>query len=155
MTNKQIKKLIFAAIVFVLLAYGAFWLLLRPSGLDSNTAVNHFTKHRESYENTANYLIANKYNTEITDYLTIDNHYGISSEDTPEYRKFADGVDDLMTGVSLDAISAEGTVVRFKMQPEGGILTKEHVEVICCKEMQPYGATPLGYENWYYEIVED
>ncbi len=155
MDTKKIKKLIIAVILVVGLAYGGFWLLLRPSGLDSNTAIDHFTKHRTAYEDVADYLIANKYNTEITGYLTIDNHYGISSEDTPAYRKFVDGVDDLMTGVSLDAISAEGTVVRFKMQPEGGLLSKEHVEVICCKEIEPAGTTPLGVTGWYYEIVED
>lgn len=155
MSSKKIKKLVFVLILAVALFYGGFWLLFRSSGLDSNTAIDHFTNHRTSYEDVAAYLVAGKYSTEITDYLTIDNHFGITSDDTPAYKKFAEGVDDLMTGISLDAISAEGTIVRFKMQPEGGILNREHVEIVFCKEVQPAGTTSIGVESWYYEIVED
>lgn len=155
MSTKQIKKLVFAMILIVCLAYGAFWLLLRPSGLDKKTATDHFDKHRTSYENVAEFLVANKYTTNITGYLTIDNHYGIVGDDSNEYKRFAKGVDDLMTGISLDAISAEGTVVRFKQQKEGGLWNKEHIEIVYCKGTEPAGTTPLGPVNWYYEIVKD
>ena len=56
MSNKKIKKWIFTAVVFLLLCFGGFWLLFRASGITPDTAINSFTKHQESYEDTAKYL---------------------------------------------------------------------------------------------------
>ncbi|MBQ8921795.1 MAG: hypothetical protein IJ060_06495 [Oscillospiraceae bacterium] len=154
MSKKKIKKWITAAIVLILLCYGAFWLLLRPSGITSDTAMNSFTKHRESYENTATYLAAKNYTTSITDLITIDQHFGISSEQTTEYTNMVNGVEHLMK-IGIKEISAEGNCVRFILNSGGGMLKREHAELLYCKDGSSEGFTPLGYENWYYQIVSE
>ena len=92
--------------------------------------------------------------TEVTGFRTIDNNYGIDYEDSEDFRKMAEGLDHLIS-VGIEKIQSDGKNVCFVLPASGGMLNKEHAEILYCKDTPIPGYTPLGYEHWYYAIKSE
>lgn len=158
MSNEKIRTWIYRGIAVLILAGIAFFVLIRPSKLTENYIEQEIYSTRQQYfQDVADYLMAKKVVTTITGLPTIDEHYGIPSEDTDAYRDCNEGIIMVMRS-EIDEIVSTKTAVQFITPKSGGLLNREYVILM-------YGETPptlhgaprqtLNGEKWAYYIITE
>lgn len=160
-TKQKVRHWIYTGIFLALLGYGAWFLLMRPSGLDQNALQTIYAEQQSSYEAVGTYLSGKNYHTEITHIPTIDEDFGIRGEDKPEYRAFNDGIIRLYEK-NLDKIICKDGNVVFYLQAEGGLLVQQYA-VLSYQKEGTAGTVYLGdnltaekmsAEHWYGCIAD-
>ena len=124
-TKEKVRHWIYTLIFLALLGYGAWFLLLRSSGLTMQKLDEIYQQQQSAFDNVSKYLSDNKISAEITHLLTIDEDLGIRGEDSPAYRAFTDGLERLYEKDLSKIICKDGNVT-FCMQGEGGLMVRQH-----------------------------
>ena len=124
-TKEKVRHWIYTLIFLALLGYGAWFLLMRSSGLTTQELNNIYREQQSAFDDVSSYLSEKQFSTEITHLLTVDENFGIRGEDTPAYRAFIEGLERLYEK-NLDKIICKDGNVTFCMQGEGGLLVRQH-----------------------------
>ena len=155
MSNAKIRSWIYRALFILILCGIAWYFLMRPSSYDSAAAKKIFEDHKGHFQDVANYLIEKNIQTDVLDFPTIDNRYGIYSEDTNEFRACNSGITALMNA-EVKTIHSHNGVITFVTENSGGILLQNHVEItyVPKPDARTSLGLPLSEAHWFYEIVE-
>lgn len=156
MSNAKIRSWVYRAIAFLILCGIAWYLLLHPSSYDENKAKQIFNDHKAAFQTTVAYLIEKDIETDILGFRTIDNGYGIRSEDTKEFRAFAEALSELQQSEAVDSVHSHGGIISFRTPSDGGFLA-QNCAVLSYKDDADKNAAlgmPLPESKWFYEIQE-
>ena len=148
----------FLIILIVLTAAGgAVWFtLLRPEAISQETLTQDFETRRQAYEDVAYYLKKKGIAAEITDIPKSGEPYdGVVTEDSDEYRAFADGINVIMQK-DHDAVISDGNTVEFVYHSTGGRLQRLYGSVIFNGEKQVEGriTVPLTTDGWHLYLAQ-
>ncbi|MBR5371573.1 MAG: hypothetical protein IK130_05090 [Oscillospiraceae bacterium] len=155
MSNAQIRSWVYRAIGILILCSIAWYFLIRPSNYDSDYASQYFKQRKTHMQNVAQYLIDKNIETDVLDFPTIDNRYGILSEDTNEFRACNSSITTLLEN-EIKSIHSHNGVVTFVSEDSGGVFLKSHIEYayVPVPNDRISVGLPLSESHWYYSIEE-
>lgn len=158
MSNAKIRAWIFRAVVILILAGIGLFVLIHPSKLTEHYLKTElFSVFQEHFQDVADYLQAKKTVTAITGLPTIDEHYGIPSEDTDAYRDCNEGIIMLMRSEITEIVSTEKNV-QFITPKSGGLLNQEYAVIVYGDAPPTLHGAPcnsLDGKKWFYYIVTE
>ncbi len=157
MSNEKLRHWIYTAIFIALLGCGAWFFLLRDSGITQESVAEILRAQEKSFADVADYLIAKKCHADILDLPTIDNHgFGVPTEDTNEYRAYNDGLYKLMEKEGALTVHSDGSYVLFKFPAQGGLLTRQYFVIAKNADYRSIpGENPAQLTgDWQYYIIE-
>lgn len=150
------KKIAVVLIILVIAGAAAWFFLLRPESVSQENLTNDFETHRKAYDAVAGYLIKNKISAEIEGILMSGNTYGIKTDDSDEFRTFAEAVEEIMAK-EHDAIISDGKTVEFVYHSTGGKLRRLYGSVIYNGQNKVGGkvTVPLTTDGWHLYIAQE
>lgn len=152
----SMKKIVIAMIILVIAGNAAWLFLLRPESVSQENLTNDFKTHRQAYYTVAGYLMKNKISADIEGILMSDNTYGIETDDSDEFRTFAEAVEEIITK-EHDAIISDGKTVEFVYHSTGGKLRRLYGSVIYNGQNKVEGkvTVPLTTDGWHLYIAHE
>lgn len=157
MSNEKLRHWIYVAIFIALLGCGAWFLLLRDSGITRESVTETLKAQEQSFTDVADFLIKRKYTADILELPTVDNHgFGIPGEDTNEYRAYIDGLNKLMEKEGGLTVHTNGSYVLFTFPAQGGLLARQYFVIAKNADSASIpGENPAALTgDWQYYIIE-
>ena len=151
----MIKKIMITLLILLVVGGVAWFLLLRPESISQDSITASFIEHEEAFETVAAYLDENDIPAEITGFLSMENSYGIATNDSNKFRAFAEGIEELASEDCTKIIS-DGDTVEFVYPGTGGYFNKLYGSVIFNGEKKVEGKStvPLNTNGWHLYIAQ-